>query len=69
MSLLTDFRRRGLLYQTIIAGVIFLLVYTLYMDYIGKANIGDSLFAAIIFAGSYFFTSTIILRRGSRNNK
>jgi hypothetical protein len=69
MSLLVNFRRRSILYQTVVAGAIFLAVYTLYTDYMGMADIGESLFATVIFAGSYFVTSTVILRRKMRSRK
>ncbi len=63
MSMLTNFKRRSVAYQTLVAGLIFFLVYTLYLDYIGSPSLGESAFAAAIFASSYFVTSTIVLRK------
>lgn len=63
MSMLTNFKRRSVVYQTLVAGVIFFLVYTLYLDYNGCPSLGESALAAVIFASSYFVTSTIVLRK------
>ena len=63
MSMLTNFKRRSVASQTLVAGVIFFLVYTLYLDYSGNPSLGESAFAAAIFASSYFVTSTIVLRK------
>lgn len=63
MSMLTNFKRRSVAYQTLVAGLIFFLVYTLYLDQIGNPSLGESVFAAAIFASSYFLTSTIVLRK------
>ncbi len=63
MKLLMSFRRYGVLQQTVVAGTIFLAVYSVYMVHIDNFNIFESLLAAIIFALSYFVTSTFILHR------
>ena len=49
--------------------MIFVLVYTLYLDYIGSPSLGESVFAAAIFASSYFVTSTIVLRKKVQKRK
>ncbi|MHC1631726.1 MAG: hypothetical protein ACXQT4_05515 [Methanotrichaceae archaeon] len=69
MGLIADFRRHSLLYQTLITGVMFMVAYTLYMDYTGNASISDSLLATFVFASSYFVTSTLVLRRKLRIRK
>ncbi|MGC9515232.1 hypothetical protein [Methanocrinis sp.] len=69
MSMLTNFKRRSVAGQTMVAGVIFFLAYTLYLDYTGSPNLIDSAFAAAIFASSYFVTSTIVLRRKAQRRK
>lgn len=63
ISILANFKRRSLIYQTAIVAIIFFSVYSLYMDYIGAPNIGESIFAAVIFSASYFMTSTLVLRK------
>lgn len=69
MSMMTNFKRRSVAYQTLVAGVIFFLVYTLYLDYNGSPSLGESAFAAAIFASSYFVTSTIVLRRKAQKRR
>ena len=63
MSLLVNFKRRSLAYQTAIVAIIFFSVYSLYMDYIGTPSIGESIFATAIFSASYFITSNLVLRK------
>jgi hypothetical protein len=63
MSMLTNFKRRS------VAGLIFFLVYTLYLDYTGSPSLGESALAAAVFASSYFVTSTIVLRRRVQRRK
>jgi hypothetical protein len=69
MSMLTNFKRRSVAGQTLVVGVIFFLVYTLYLDYTGNPSLGESFFAAAIFATSYFVTSTIVLRKKVQKRK
>ncbi|KQC15255.1 MAG: hypothetical protein WCY97_00705 [Methanothrix sp.] len=69
MSILSNFKRRSLAYQTLVAGLIFFLVYTLYLDYSGSPSLGESFLAAAIFASSYFVTSTIVLRRKAQRRR
>ncbi len=69
MSMLANFKRRSVAYQTLVAGLIFFLVYNLYLDYIGSPSLGESVFAAAIFATSYFATSTIVLRKKVQRRK
>jgi hypothetical protein len=69
MSMLTNFKRRSVTYQTLVAGLIFFLVYTLYLDYTGSPSLGESALAAAVFASSYFVTSTIVLRRRVQRRK
>ncbi|GEM_PF-519435 len=64
ISILANFKRRSLVYQTAIVAIIFFSLYSLYMDYISAPNIvGESIFAAVIFSASYFMTSTLVLRK------
>jgi hypothetical protein len=63
MRIFSNFRRRSVASQALLAGAIFFLVYTLYLDYIGNPSLTDSFFASAIFASSYFLTSMIMLRR------
>ncbi|HPE64160.1 MAG TPA: hypothetical protein PLQ49_08650 [Methanothrix sp.] len=63
MSILANFKRRSVASQALVAGLFFFLVYTLYLDYLGNPSLGESFFAAAIFATSYFVTSTIVLRK------
>lgn len=69
MSILSNFKRRSLAYQTLVAGLIFFLVYTLYLDYSGSPSLGESFLATAIFASSYFVTSTIVLRRKAQRRR
>jgi len=69
MSILANFKRRSVVGQTLVAGVIFFLFYTLYLDYAGSPSLGESFFAAAIFATSYLVTSTIVLRKKSQKRK
>ncbi|HNT73199.1 MAG: hypothetical protein PHN90_03335 [Methanothrix sp.] len=69
MSVLTNFKRRSVASQTLVAGLFFFLIYALYLDYLGRPSLGESLFAATIFATSYFVTSTIVLRKKSQRRK
>jgi len=69
MKLLVSFKRYGVLQQTVVAGAIFLAVYSVYMVYIDNFNIFESLLATIIFALSYFVTSTFILHRRIRSRR
>ncbi|MCR3884554.1 hypothetical protein P0O24_03510 [Methanotrichaceae archaeon M04Ac] len=69
MSMLSNFKRRGVGYQTLVAGMIFFLVYTLYLDRIGNPSLGESFLAAAIFASSYFVTSTVVLRRRGKRKE
>lgn len=69
MRILTNFKRRSVASQVLVAGVIFFLVYTLYLDYIGNPRLTESIFSAAIFASSYFLTSMIVLRRKVQKRK
>lgn len=69
MSIFSNFKRRSVASQTLLAGAIFFLVYTLYLDYIGNPSLTDSIFASAIFASSYFLTSMIMLRRKATRRK
>jgi len=69
MSMLTNFKRRSVARQTLVVGLIFFLVYTLYLDYTGSPSLGESALAAAVFASSYFVTSTIVLRRRVQRRK
>ena len=66
MSLLVSFKRSSLIYQTLVVAVIFLTFYSLYMQFQGKSDIGESFLATAIFASSYFVTSMLVLRRKIR---
>ncbi|HPJ29958.1 MAG TPA: hypothetical protein PLZ42_01040 [Methanothrix sp.] len=63
MSILANFKRRSVASQTLVAGLFFFILYTLYLDYRGNPSLGESFFAAAIFAASYFVTSTMVLRK------
>ncbi|AET65323.1 hypothetical protein [Methanothrix harundinacea] len=69
MRILDNFKRRSVAGQALVAGLFFFLVYALYLDYRGVPSLGESLFAAGIFATSYFVTSTIVLRKKGQRRK
>ena len=69
MSILANFKRRSVASQALVAGLFFFLVYTLYLDYNGSPSLGESAFAAAIFASSYFVTSTIVLRKKAQKRR
>lgn len=66
MSILANFKRRSVASQTLVAGLFFFIVYTLYLDYLGNPSLAESFLAAAIFATSYFVTSTIVLRKKTK---
>jgi len=69
MNLFVNFKRSSLIYQTLVVAVIFLTFYSLYMQFQGESDIGESLLATVIFASSYFATSTLVLRRKIRSKR
>jgi len=69
MRILTNFKRRSVASQALLAGVVFFLAYTLYLDYIGDPSLREAAFAAAIFSSSYLLTSMIVLRRKVQRKK
>lgn len=69
MTILSNFKRRSVASQALVAGVVFFLAYTLYLDYNGNPSLREAAFAAAIFSSSYFLTSMIVLRRKFQRKK
>jgi hypothetical protein len=61
--MLKNFRRLGVLSQSLVAGMTFFVIYSSYMQYVQSFNVYDSLTAALIFTCAYQLTSLFLLHR------